>query len=70
MRFSQLLADYWVTRGGVSALKKVHIAEVELNPFKLYKAVCKRGGAKAVTNAKLWRDIVEEAVSPSLARQI
>ena len=55
-----------MTRGGISALKKHHVKEVELNPFKLYKSVCKRGGAKAVTNSKAWREVVEEAVSPSL----
>ena len=66
MRFSQLLADYWMTRGGHSILKRQSVKEVEMNPFKLYKSVCKRGGAKAVTNSNSWRDVVEEAVSSNV----
>ena len=37
----------------------------ELDFYRLYKAVCRRGGAEAVSNNKLWKEIVNEFGLPS-----
>lgn len=33
--------------------------------LKLYKSVCQRGGGQAVSNKKLWKEIVDEFGLPS-----
>ena len=37
----------------------------ELNLYKLYRTVCKKGGGQKVSNHKLWKEIVDEFGLPS-----
>lgn len=46
-------------------MKIPQIGGQELDLLKLYKSVCRRGGGQAVSNHKLWKEIVDEFGLPS-----
>lgn len=62
--FVKRLQDYWMMKG-MTAMKIPQIGGRELDFYRLYKAVCKRGGAQAVSNNKMWKEIVNEFGLPA-----
>ncbi|KAL4509398.1 hypothetical protein ABPG72_018329 [Tetrahymena utriculariae] len=62
--FKVQLMEYWSSKN-MSNIKIPQIGGRELDFFKLYKAVIKRGGAQAVSNNKMWKEIVNEFGFPS-----
>ena len=64
MRFRQMLREFWQSKG-ITQMKIPQIGGQELDLLKLYKSVCRRGGGQAVSNHKLWKEIVDEFGLPS-----
>lgn len=63
-RFRQVLREFWGTKG-INQMKIPQIGGQQLDLLKLYKSVCQRGGGQAVSNKKLWKEIVDEFGLPS-----
>ncbi|CAD8059813.1 unnamed protein product [Paramecium sonneborni] len=61
--FIQQLQKFWEQRG--VTIKIPQIGGRELEVFKLYKAVTKRGGLKVVSANKLWKEIVDQFSFPA-----
>lgn len=62
--FKVQLMEYWSSKN-MSNIKIPQIGGRELDFFRLYKAVIKRGGAQAVSNNKMWKEIVNGFGLPS-----
>ena len=50
---------------GITQIKIPQIGGKELNLYKLYRSVCKKGGGQAVSHNKMWKEIVDEFGLPS-----
>lgn len=59
LSFKMKLQEY-MRQGGVENFRVPQVAGRELNLYKLYTEVVRRGGYDHVSNAKLWREIVNE----------
>ncbi len=57
--FNNFLTKYWNAKG-LSTVKIPQIGGRELDFYRLYRAVVKRGGAQQVSNNKMWKEIVNE----------
>lgn len=63
-KFKKHLGEYWASKG-ISQIKIPQIGGQELNLFKLYRTVCRKGGGQTVSHNKLWKEIVDEFGLPS-----
>jgi hypothetical protein len=63
-RFMKSLYEFWAGKGRTN-LKIPQVGGQELDLCHLYKSVCGRGGAEAVSKNKLWKDVVNEFGLPA-----
>ncbi|KAM3143229.1 hypothetical protein pb186bvf_004561 [Paramecium bursaria] len=61
--FLSSLQKFWEQRGQVMKIPQIGGRELEV--YKLYKAVTKRGGLKVVSSNKLWKEIVDQFQFPA-----
>jgi len=64
-QFKEEIIKYYNTRHGQESFKNPIISGRELNLYKLYKEVTKRGGFQVVCETKQWKDVVGTLDLPS-----